>query len=75
MEEIRKLYIIKATDIWNDYANDKQYVVIDSAGQADFTCLRSDATRFSSIEEVLLMMNKLRVNWEIVEVRGNAWNK
>ena len=74
MGEIRKLYIIKAPDIWNDYANDKQYVVIDSAGQADFTCLRSVATRFS-IEEAYLMMNKLRVNWELVEVRENAWNK
>ena len=74
MGEIRKLYIIKAPNIWNDYANDVQYVEIDSSGQADFTCLDSKATRFS-IEEALLMMNKLRVNWELVEVRENAWNK
>ena len=67
MGEIRKLYIIKAPDIWNDYANDKQYVVIDSAGQADFTCLRSVATRFT-IEQALAIMNELRVYWMLEEV-------
>lgn len=67
MGEIRKLYIIQAPNIWNDYANDVQYVEIDSSGQADFTCLDSKATRFT-IEQALAIMNELRVYWTLKEV-------
>lgn len=66
-------YIIKAPVAWRDYAEDDQYVAVSETERYELVDI-SEADKFTK-EEAEILMNKLRVNWELVEVRENAWNK
>lgn len=58
---------------WRDYAEDDQYVAVSETERYDLVDI-SEADKFTK-EEAEILMDKLRVNWELVEVRENAWNK
>lgn len=66
-------YIIKAPVAWRDYAEDDQYVAVSETERYELVDI-SEADKFTK-EEAEILMDNLRVNWELVEVRENAWNK
>lgn len=66
-------YIIKAPAAWRDYAKDDQYVAVSETERYELVDI-SEADKFTK-EEAEILMDNLRVNWELVEVRENAWNK
>lgn len=66
-------YIIKAPVAWRDYAEDDQYVAVSETERYELVDI-SEADKFTK-EEAEILMDNLRVNWELVEVRENVWNK
>lgn len=59
-------YIIKAPEAWRDYAEDDQYVAVSETERYELVDI-SEADKFTK-EEAEILMDKLRVNWELVEV-------
>lgn len=59
-------YIIKAPAAWRDYAEYDQYIAVSETKRYELVDI-IEADKFTKAEAEILM-DKLRVNWELVEV-------